>query len=123
MKKPEEIVNEKKERILEERKANIEKHWETLTIFKDITDIPHLPNPLVDYQIKKLIECGAIPKKDLEDGQTYTGECRNASEAVWHADKQKFTYLRYKWGSSFNEDINHFEDDNFYDLFVPIKIK
>lgn len=35
-----------------------------------------------------------------------------------------FTYKRYKFGDIFDEDINHFEDDDGYDVFVPFeKIK
>jgi hypothetical protein len=32
-----------------------------------------------------------------------------------------FEYQRYKFGCTFPETINHFEDDNGYDLFVPIR--
>ena len=65
--------------------------------------------------------CQAIPKKDLVVGETYQGECRNTSEAEWTGDH--FVYRRYKWGNTFLEDINHYEDDDGYDVFVPIMIK
>jgi len=29
--------------------------------------------------------------------------------------------MRYKMGGAFSEVINHFADDNGYDLFVPLK--
>ena len=61
-----------------------------------------------------------IPKNELVEGETYSGECRNASEAVWNGSK--FTYDRYKFGTWFKEDINHFEDDDGYDVFVPMQI-
>ena len=32
-------------------------------------------------------------------------------------------YDRYKFGFTFKEKINHFEDDNGYDLFVPLREK
>lgn len=64
--------------------------------------------------------CQAIPKKDLVVGETYQGECRNASEAEWNG--KTFTYMRHKWGSTYPEDITHYEDDDGYDVFVPIKI-
>lgn len=67
--------------------------------------------------IPNLIEWGAIPKHQLIIGKTYKGYCRNASEAIWLGDK--FEYDRYKFGMTFKETINHFEDDNGYDLFVP----
>ena len=31
--------------------------------------------------------------------------------------------MRTKFGYTYPEDINHFEDDNGYDLFIPIKMK
>lgn len=68
-----------------------------------------------------LIRHGAIPLHELKVGKTYIGTCRNASEAVWLGDK--FEYIRYKWGETFPEKINHFEDDDGYDVFVPIKMK
>lgn len=67
--------------------------------------------------IPNLIEWGAIPKSQLTVGKTYKGYCRNADKAVWLGDK--FEYDRYKFGATFKEKINHFEDDNGYDLFVP----
>ena len=68
-----------------------------------------------------LIKHGAIPLHKLEVGKTYIGECRNASEAVWQGDK--FEYMRTKFGSTFPETINHFQNDDGYDVFVPIKLK
>ena len=68
-----------------------------------------------------LIAHGAIPLDQLEVGKTYIGECRNASEAVWLGDK--FEYQRYKFGCRFPEKINHFQNDDGYDVFVPIKVK
>lgn len=73
------------------------------------------------YVVKNFIRCGAIPKKDLVIGKTYIGSCRNAGEAVWLGEQ--FEYNRYKFGYTFKEKINHFEDDNGYDLFVPLHEK
>lgn len=81
-----------------------------------------LPNGGITQEL--LEECyalGLIPKKDLKDGQRYLGTCRNAKEAVWNAEKERFTYLRHKFGSSFYEDIVHPEDDEGFDIFTPIK--
>lgn len=61
-----------------------------------------------------------IPKSELVVGAVYQGECRNSDTAMWDGDK--FVYERHKFGSSYNERINHFEDDNGYDVFVPMKI-
>lgn len=62
-----------------------------------------------------------IPKSDLVIGQTYPGHCRNASKAIW--DGKKFHYKRYKFGITYDETINHYEDDNEpgIDVFVPVK--
>jgi hypothetical protein len=68
-----------------------------------------------------LIKHGAIPLHKLEVGKTYIGECRNASEAVWQGDK--FEYMRTKFGSTYPEKINHFQNDDGYDVFVPVKLK
>ena len=77
-----------------------------------------------DYEeiiVPNIIRCGGIPKDKLIIGKTYIGDCRNAREAVW--DGEKFTYMRTKFGSTYPETINHFQDDDGYDLFVPLKIK
>jgi hypothetical protein len=88
---------------------------------ENIPLIPHFDNP-EDYEnivVKNLIRCGAIPKDKLEIGKTYVGSCRNASYAKW--DGTKFIYNRYKFGDVFEETINHFQDDDGYDVFVPLK--
>jgi len=64
--------------------------------------------------------CGLIKKKDLETGKKYKGYCRNASIAVWNGSK--FVYERYKFGDILKEEINHPEDDDRYDIFLPFKI-
>lgn len=71
--------------------------------------------------LEAAVAYGMIAKKDLKDGQRYSGTCRNASTAIWNADKERFTYLRHKFGDSFYEDIAHPEDDEGFDIFVPIK--
>lgn len=73
------------------------------------------------YVQDTLIRHGAIPLHELIAGKTYIGTCRNASEAVWEGDH--FVYQRYKWGFTFPEKINHFQNDDGYDVFVPIKLK
>ena len=100
-------------------------YWENLQNFKgDPDNVPDLPvtdittwNTLI---VPKLIECGAIPKKDLIIGKKYLGNCRNATEAKWNGFF--FTYTRYKYGTSFKDEINHFEDDDGHDLFIPLKL-
>lgn len=85
-------------------------------------DVPRCKNKDEEKFVQEtLIKMGAIPLHELEVGKTYIGECRNASEAVWQGDH--FIYQRYKFGSIFPEKINHFQNDDGYDVFVPIKLK
>ena len=92
---------------------------------KSISDIYHPKIPIMDkdlyhkHVVPGLIRMGAIPKENLEIGKFYKGYCRNSDRAVWLGDK--FEYDRVKFGHRFKEKINHFEDDNGYDLFVPYK--
>lgn len=82
--------------------------------------------PVVDgetyrkYVIPNFVRCGAIPSSELIVGKKYYGHCRNADAAVWLGDK--FEYERTKFGSSYREHINNFDNDNGYDLFVPIRL-
>lgn len=105
----------------EERVKKQIEFWDTND--KRISDIYHPQIPIMDedlysnHVVPGLIRMGAIPKSELKVGDRYKGYCRNASEAVWLGDK--FEYIRYKFGDTFKETINHFEDDNGYDLFVP----
>lgn len=62
-----------------------------------------------------------IPKKELIPGEAYSGICRNAREAKWNGEI--FTYARDKFGDIYDEEINHYEDDNGFDIFVPIRHK
>jgi len=106
-------------------------YWNTMEPFEKSIAEPNLyivpPIPICedeDYRnviVPNLIRCGAIPKDELVVGKTYRGECRNASEATW--DGERFTYQRYKFGSYYSEKINHFEDDNGFDVFVPMEEK
>ena len=119
--KKEYIEKLKKEK--EERTQKIIKKWDEMEPFKDHESIPLIP--ILDdetYQkhiVPNIIRCGGIPKSELEKGATYLGDCRNASKAIWNGEK--FVYVRNKFGITFNEKINHFEDDEGYDVFIPIK--
>ena len=103
-------------------------YWNNLKPFtKDTVEKQHIPLPprcdketMETFYAPRLVKAGAIPLKDLVDGGFYFGQCRNADVAQWHADKKIFIYWRHKFGDVFEEDINHFEMDNGYDLFVPI---
>ena len=120
------LTQEEVDKIRELRRKRQLEYWKNLNCKFTVDKLDHIPEPPVvcpevykDIIIPAFIRCGAIPKSQLEVGATYEGSCRNAHEAVW--DGFQFEYTRYKFGSSFKEKINHFEDDNGYDLFVPIK--
>jgi hypothetical protein len=66
---------------------------------------------MTDYTAK-------IEKANLEHGAYYAGRCRNASEARWNADRQRFVHWRYKFGHEYLEEICHPEDDDLFDVFV-----
>jgi hypothetical protein len=109
--------------MTEERLREIIAYFKNRVPFKDEHDIPDppvVPKDIYDNVIvPEFIRCGAIPKDKLVNGKTYLGSCRNSSKATWVGDH--FFYERRKWGSKYNESINHFQDDDGSDLFVPIK--
>ena len=108
-----------------ERYNSVLEYWANREPFKDEDDIPSIPvvssEDYADIIVPNIIRCGGIPKKELVIGETYIGDCRNSNEAEWNG--KKFVYQRTKFGFTYPEEINHFEDDDGYDLFVPIKIK
>ena len=62
-----------------------------------------------------------VPKNELEIDKEYLGNCRNSNKAIWKGDH--FEYQRYKFGHFYTDKINHYEDDDGYDVFVPIRFK
>jgi len=78
-----------------------------------------LPKPIPGDLYMELYRKGILPKKDLEKGKYYFGKCRNADAALWNG--HVFIYMRTKFGHKFPEEINHLEDDDGFDLFVPLK--
>ena len=71
------------------------------------------------FRLKYQIGYTLLPiiKENLIVGQKYLGVCRNSDVAIWNGEQ--FEYKRNKFGSTFTEKINHFEDDDGYDVFVP----
>jgi Rad3-related DNA helicase len=63
-----------------------------------------------------------IPKSELKDGVYYLGSCRNSDVAVWDETHQLFWYMRTKFGDTFHENIRHPEDDDGFDLFIPVTV-
>lgn len=101
-------------------------YWENLEPFTCVEDIPEIP--LIDdpelYSnviVSNLLRCGAIPIDKLECGRTYFGNSRNTEEATWNG--HCFYYKRKKFGYSLDDTINHFQEDDGHDLFVPLKVK
>ena len=95
------------------------KYWMELKAFKDEDDVPPLPH-MNEFFTNRLIELGAIPKNKLEDGIWYYGNYRNTALGKWNHTTQKFDHYRWKFGWQ-TDDCNHFEDDNGYALFVPLR--
>jgi hypothetical protein len=109
-------------RVKDEREKRIKEYWKTLPKFIIPYDVPDLPKvdqqEWKDYYIPKLIEAGAIPKMELIENQPYIGNHRNAQVAKWNG--QRFVYRRTKWNHVYDDECNHFEDDDGFALFVPI---
>lgn len=115
------LIDKKNEEI---KRLNME-YWDNLKPFEtpdDIPMIPYCPKEEWDiFYVPRLLKCGAIPKDKLVVGKTYIGNCRNSDEATWNG--KEFEYERYKFGFTYKDKVNHFQDDDGYDLFVPIKEK
>lgn len=111
-----------KNKIKKEREEKRKNAWINMMLFNDIDDVPNLPvvkkEEWANFYVPHLIRCGAIPKDKLEIGCYYKGACRNTDIAMWTGNK--FQYERTKYGCKYNETINHFQDDDGYDLFVPL---
>ena len=100
--------------------------WNNLKPFVNTWDVPNIPT--VDketykaFYVPRLIKAGAIPKKDLIDGQVYIGDHRRCKIARWNKNINKFEYIRHKMGGTYMDTCNHFEDDDGFALFVPIAL-
>ncbi|MCK9446533.1 hypothetical protein M0Q50_06645 [bacterium] len=106
---------------MKEEHIILNEYWNNLHKFNDVNEIPSLPTHLTELHIQKLIEAGAITKKNLVNGKSYIGKCRNAEIAIWNELENTFIYKRYKFDIEYDEKINHFEDDDGFDLFIPIQ--
>lgn len=110
--------------LKEERKNHIREYWERLPKFEHPDDVPELPRvgekEWMEFYIPKLLAAGAIPKKDLVIDQVYIGEHRRATAARWNG--KEFVYNRTKFNWTYEDTCNHFEDDDGYALFVPIRL-
>lgn len=113
-------------KAIAERNKRIEEYWDNLLPFREPKDVPPLPKvdakKWKEFYVPKIIKANGIPRKDLVDGQFYIGDHRNANVAKWDAKKEHFVYMRYKFGSIFEDVCKHFEDDDGFALFVPLRI-
>lgn len=89
----------------------------------DAQTIYHACYRLRTIDLEAALLAGMIAKKDLEEGATYIGYCRNATEATWHSALNRFTHVRDKFGMKYTEEIHHPEDDVGFDVFVPVQKK
>ena len=114
-----------------QRAEEVMDYWRKRTKrFETVDDIPPIPcfneekvekaKEYMEFIQNKMIELGAIPKAALIVGHTYLGDCRNAHKAIWK-ENERFEYMRTKFGCTYPEEINHFQDDDGYDVFTPIK--
>lgn len=76
--------------------------------------------PFTSEVLEKLENLGMVAKRDLVDGVYYYGSCRNARVVKWDKDSNMFWYMRHKFGHVFKESICHPEDDDGFDLFMPV---
>lgn len=77
--------------------------------------------PMKPGELESAYTRGMLRKCDLEDGAYYRGYCRNATVALWSTRNDCFIYMRQKFERRFAEDIRHPEDDDGFDLFVPLE--
>ena len=77
------------------------------------------PRPITKEWLEKAYLQGLVPKASFIDGAYYKGSCRNASIAKWDAKKNRFVYVRTKFGARFIDEIECAEDDLGYDIFLP----
>lgn len=81
-----------------------------------------LPRQFGPDALAQALADGMIAKDQLVDGAVYLGWCRNAGQARWDAAQQRFVYRRTKFGTSFDETIVHPQDDEGFDIFVPMAL-
>jgi hypothetical protein len=117
---PEYAKKIKEENKKEEERAE-EEYWKALTKFTTSTDVPRLPKPLTTFHINRLLESGAIGINELEDGVWYYGNYRNSSYGKWNSETNEFSIIRSKFGHYYLDKCKHFQNDDGFALFVPIR--
>jgi hypothetical protein len=110
-----------REEFIKQKEADLQRWWNGLKPFKDERDVPALPVPLTDFYINRLIDLGAISLSKLEDNTWYYGNYRNSKFGKWDGTNEVFHILRYKWGKSLWDECKHFQHDDGFALFVPLR--
>jgi hypothetical protein len=108
------------------REATTWNYWNNLPKFEKPEDVPPIPvriphDEYMENYVPKLIAAGAIRKADLIDGAFYLGDHRRGRIARWNDEKNQFEYWRHKFSAVYIDTCNHFEDDDSFALFVPIR--
>jgi hypothetical protein len=94
-------------------------YWNSLEQFKVPLDVPRLPKPLTDFHKRRLKELGAFTKDQLVRDEWYVGRFRVTDVAQWKGDR--FLYVAESFNHKYVDYCNHFEDDDGYALFVPLR--
>lgn len=101
------------------REQKVKEYWMSLKPFKNSFDVPRIPQNDKEWYQNKLIELGAIPKNKMEIGKWYYGDNRNAEFGKW--DGKVIKHLNSSFGQFYWDESNHFQDDNGYALFTPLR--
>lgn len=116
------VIAEKQKQECEEAEL---KHWNNLPRIEKREDVPPLPKveekEWKEFYVPRLIEAGAIPLVELKDGMVYEGRHRDGKVARWDAEEQMFTYPYWEWNQKTTMKCQHFEMDDGFALFVPLK--
>lgn len=119
----EELIREIRQ-IKKNNSAHIRRIWDSLNKFESENDVPDLPitstKEWEDYYIPKLIELGAISKKNLKHGEFYLGGHPKTNIARWNSLTSKFEFWN-KNEPNIIFECNHFEDDDGHILYVPLR--
>ena len=87
--------------------------------------IPRPPNPKrsnldKDPDWEPLYREGVLRKSQLKHGWFYIGQSRNATIARWNKTRNRFEHKRTKFTDVFTDYLDHPEDDQGFDCFLPV---
>ena len=116
-----------REKNIENLKRKQKEDFPKIKPFNNADDVPELPNGIDPLEWKTfyvpiIIEKGGIPKDLLIEGAWYYGDHRRCYFAKWDGLENEFKYVRQKFNQIYWDTCNHFEDDDGYALFVPLRL-